>query len=34
MWARAKGRTENPLLRLPLAAAYMFGPGLIEPLDE
>ncbi|HKV06240.1 MAG TPA: NAD(P)H-binding protein [Candidatus Acidoferrales bacterium] len=33
MWARVKGRTENALLRLPLAAAYMFRPGLIEPLD-
>jgi uncharacterized protein YbjT (DUF2867 family) len=32
MWARVKGRTENALLRLPLAA-YMFRPGAIEPLD-
>jgi uncharacterized protein YbjT (DUF2867 family) len=32
MWARAKGRTENALLKLPLDA-YMFRPGLIEPLD-
>src|ERR1035437_574525 len=32
MWARIKGRTENALLRLPLKA-YMFRPGLIEPLD-
>lgn len=32
MWARVKGRTENALLRLPLAA-YMFRPGIIEPLD-
>jgi uncharacterized protein YbjT (DUF2867 family) len=32
MWARVKGRTENALLRLPLNA-YMFRPGLIEPLD-
>jgi uncharacterized protein YbjT (DUF2867 family) len=32
MWARVKGRTENALLRLPLAA-YMFRPGLIQPLD-
>jgi len=32
MWARVKGRTENALLRLPLKA-YMFRPGLIEPLD-
>ncbi|MEJ7811508.1 MAG: NAD-dependent epimerase/dehydratase family protein [Gemmatimonadaceae bacterium] len=32
MWARVKGRTENALLALPLEAAYMFRPGLIEPL--
>ncbi len=32
MWARIKGRTENALLRLPFAGAYMFRPGLIEPL--
>jgi uncharacterized protein YbjT (DUF2867 family) len=32
MWARVKGRTENALLRLPFRAAYMFRPGLIEPL--
>ncbi len=32
MWARVKGRTENAVLRLPLKA-YMFRPGLIEPLD-
>jgi uncharacterized protein YbjT (DUF2867 family) len=32
MWARVKGRTENALLRLPLEA-YMFRPGIIEPLD-
>jgi uncharacterized protein YbjT (DUF2867 family) len=32
MWARIKGRTANVLLRLPLKA-YMFRPGLIEPLD-
>jgi uncharacterized protein YbjT (DUF2867 family) len=32
MWARVKGRTENALLRLPFKAAYMFRPGLIEPL--
>ena len=32
MWARIKGRTENALLRMPFAAAYMFRPGLIEPL--
>jgi len=33
MWARVKGRTENALLRLPFVAAYMFRPGIIEPLD-
>jgi uncharacterized protein YbjT (DUF2867 family) len=32
MWARVKGRTENALLRLPLAA-YMFRPGAIVPMD-
>lgn len=32
MWARVKGRTENALLRLPLQA-YMFRPGIIQPLD-
>jgi len=33
MWARIKGKTENALLRLPFAAAYMFRPGIIQPLD-
>jgi uncharacterized protein YbjT (DUF2867 family) len=32
MWARVKGRTENALMRLPFKAAYMFRPGVIEPL--
>ncbi len=32
MWARVKGRTENALLRLPFAGAYMFRPGAIQPL--
>ena len=32
MWARVKGRTENELLRLPFKA-YMFRPGMIQPLD-
>jgi uncharacterized protein YbjT (DUF2867 family) len=32
-WARVKGQTENALLRLPFKAAYMFRPGLIQPLD-
>jgi uncharacterized protein YbjT (DUF2867 family) len=33
MWARVKGRTENALLRLPLNA-FMFRPGIIQPLDS
>jgi uncharacterized protein YbjT (DUF2867 family) len=32
MWARGKGKTENALLRLPFKAAYMFRPGVIQPL--
>lgn len=32
MWARVKGKTENALLALPFRAAYMFRPGLIQPL--
>jgi len=32
MWARVKGRTENALLRLGFARAYMFRPGYIQPL--
>jgi uncharacterized protein YbjT (DUF2867 family) len=32
MWARIKGKTENALLQLPFASAYMFRPGFIEPL--
>ena len=32
MWARVKGKTENAMLRLPFAAAYMFRPGVIEPV--
>ena len=32
MWARVKGKTENALLRLPFRAAYMFRPGLIQPV--
>jgi uncharacterized protein YbjT (DUF2867 family) len=31
MWARVKGKTENALLRMPFAAAYMFRPGFIGP---
>jgi uncharacterized protein YbjT (DUF2867 family) len=33
MWARVKGQTENALLRLGFKGAYMFRPGLIQPLD-
>src|SRR3982750_4786805 len=33
MWARVKGRTENALLRLPFKAAFMFRPGIIQPLN-
>ena len=29
-WARVKGRTENALLALPLRAAYMFRPALMQ----
>jgi uncharacterized protein YbjT (DUF2867 family) len=32
MWARVKGRTENALLALPFAGAYMLRPGIIQPL--
>ncbi len=31
MWARVKGRTENALLTLPFARAFMFRPGFIQP---
>ncbi len=30
MWARVKGHTENALLRLPFAHAYMFRPGYMH----
>jgi len=33
MWARVKGKTENALLAMPFRAAYMFRPGIIQPLD-
>jgi uncharacterized protein YbjT (DUF2867 family) len=33
MWARVKGSTENALLRMPFRGAFMFRPGLIQPLD-
>lgn len=32
MWARVKGRTENGLMRLGFRGAYMFRPGIIQPL--
>ena len=32
MWASVKGQTENAILRLPFKGAYMFRPGVIEPL--
>lgn len=32
MWARVKGKTENALLELPSLEAYMFRPGIIQPL--
>ena len=32
MWARVKGRTENDLLRVGFARAYMLRPGYIQPL--
>jgi uncharacterized protein YbjT (DUF2867 family) len=32
MWARVKGKTENALLALPFAAAFMFRPAMIIPM--
>src|SRR5260370_33127363 len=32
IWARVKGKTENPLLRLPFKAAFMFRPAAIGAL--
>jgi hypothetical protein len=32
MWARVKGKTENDLLKLGFAQAFMFRPGIIIPL--
>jgi uncharacterized protein YbjT (DUF2867 family) len=32
MWARVKGKTENALLRMSFKSAYMFRPGIIEPM--
>jgi uncharacterized protein YbjT (DUF2867 family) len=33
MWARVKGATENALLGMPFRSAFMFRPGVIQPLD-
>lgn len=33
MWARVKGRTENALLAKGFASAWMFRPGMIQPLN-
>jgi uncharacterized protein YbjT (DUF2867 family) len=32
MWARVKGKTENALQQLGFKAAYMFRPGVIQPV--
>lgn len=32
MWARIKGQAENALLKMPFKGAYMFRPGVIEPM--
>ena len=32
MWARIKGEAENAVLAQPFKAAYMFRPGIIQPL--
>ena len=32
MWARVKGATENALLKMPFKQAYMFRPGIIQPM--
>jgi uncharacterized protein YbjT (DUF2867 family) len=32
MWARVKGRAENAVFRLPFRGAYVFRPGMIQPL--
>ena len=33
MWARVKGATENAMLAMPFRSAFMFRPGVIQPLD-
>jgi uncharacterized protein YbjT (DUF2867 family) len=32
MWARVKGKAENAILRTPFKGAYVFRPGVIQPL--
>lgn len=32
MWARVKGKAENYVLALPIKSAYVFRPGLIQPM--
>ena len=32
MWARVRGRTENAILKLPFKRAYVFRPGIIQPM--
>jgi len=32
MWARVKGKTENDILKLGFKQAFMFRPGVIQPL--
>ena len=32
MWARVKARAENALMEMPFKAAYMFRPGMIQPM--
>jgi len=32
MWARVKGKTENDLLKVGFKSAFMFRPGLIQPI--
>jgi uncharacterized protein YbjT (DUF2867 family) len=33
MWARVKGEAENALLGMGFAAAYMFRPAFVQPMD-
>ena len=32
MWARVRGKTENELLKLPFAGAYIFRPAYVHPI--